>query len=104
MIICFSGAFVTSPAAKKPGTSVSQELFTGTSTAYSSFGKTGITETRSALMSEYTSQVPTEYNTLKQTYRISAGRKLMSSAIWLAMNWFFVTDEISRPTPRATSM
>ena len=51
------------------------ELFTGTSTNYSSFAKVGITESRAAIFSEFQSQVPSQFASLatqQAPYRIVA--------------------------------
>jgi len=48
------------------------ELFTGTGSSYTSFGKVGMTESRAAIMSAYTASVPAEFQGLASTYRILA--------------------------------
>jgi len=48
------------------------ELFTGSSSTYTSFGKVGMTESRAAIMSAYAAQVPAAFQGLASTYRILA--------------------------------
>jgi len=54
------------------GFPMTMELFTGTSTSYTSSAKVGITESRAAIYSAWNSTVPAEFKHLATTYRILA--------------------------------
>jgi len=54
------------------GLPMAMELFQGSASSYSSFGKVGITESRAAIMSEYNAAVPAAFQGLAGTYRILA--------------------------------
>jgi len=54
------------------GFPMAMELFQGTASSYSSFGKVGITESRTSIYNSWNATVPTEFRSLATPYRILA--------------------------------
>ena len=54
------------------GLPLTMELFKGSASAYSSFAKVGITESRDSILNAWVNEVPSEFQNLKQSHRIVA--------------------------------